>query len=100
MRINEVAKLAGVTVRTLHYYDQIGLLRPSEITDAGYRIYNEEALEALQQILFFKELDFPLSDIKEIMLSAGYDRQDTLIKQRGLLIQKRKRLDTLIATIE
>ena len=100
MRINEVAKLAGVTVRTLHYYDQIGLLHPSEITDAGYRIYNEEALEALQQILFFKELDFPLSDIKEIMLSDGYDRQDTLIKQRGFLIQKRKRLDTLIATIE
>ena len=70
MKINEVAKLSGVTVRTLHYYDQIGLLHPSETTDAGYRIYNTKDLETLQQILFFKELDFPLSDIKEII---GYD---------------------------
>lgn len=100
MKINEVAKLSGVTVRTLHYYDQIGLLHPSEITETGYRIYNEEALETLQQILFFKELDFPLSEIKEIMSSEGYDRQDTLIKHRELLIQKKKRLDTLIATLE
>ena len=76
MKINEVAKLSGVTVRTLHYYDQIGLLHPSETTDAGYRIYNAKDLETLQQILFFKELDFPLSDIKEIMSSEGYDRHD------------------------
>ena len=60
MKINEVAKLSGVTVRTLHYYDQIGLLHPSETTDAGYRIYNAKDLETLQQILFFKELDLPL----------------------------------------
>ena len=100
MKINEVAKLSGVTVRTLHYYDQIGLLHPSETTDAGYRIYNAKDLETLQQILFFKELDFPLSDIKEIMLSEGYDRHDTLIKHMELLVQKKKRLDTLIATLE
>ena len=100
MKINEVAKLSGVTVRTLHYYDQIGLLHPSETTDAGYRIYNAKDLETLQQILFFKELDFPLSDIKEIMSSEGYDRHDTLIKHMELLVQKKKRLDTPIATLE
>lgn len=58
MRINEVAKLTGVTVRTLHYYDEIDLLKPSEITEAGYRLYDSTALETLQQISFFRELDF------------------------------------------
>lgn len=58
LKINEVAKITGITVRTLHYYDEIGLLIPNEITDSGYRIYNEDALETLQQILFFRELDF------------------------------------------
>lgn len=71
MRISEVAKLTGITVRTLHYYDEIGLLKPSEITEAGYRLYSREDLEILQQILFFRELDFPLSQIKEIMNKIG-----------------------------
>ena len=66
MQIQEAAKLAGVTVRTLHYYDKIGLLKPAEITEAGYRIYYKSELEQLQQILFFRELGFPLKEIKEM----------------------------------
>lgn len=100
MKINEVAKLTGVTVRTLHYYDQIGLLHPSETTQTGYRIYHQDALEKLQQILFFRELEFPLSDIREIMSSQCYDRQEILAKHKELLMEKRKRLDALIDMID
>ena len=91
MRISEVAKLTGITVRTLHYYDEIGLLKPSEITEAGYR---------LQQILFFRELDFPLSQIKEIMNNPNYDKEEALKKQKELLIQQRQRIEGLIKLIE
>ncbi len=100
MKISEVAKLTGVTVRTLHYYDEIGLLKPSEITESGYRLYDEAALESLQQILFFRELDFPLNKIKEIMIDPNYDKEFTLIKQKELLMQKRKRIDGLINLID
>lgn len=96
MKINEVAKLSGVTVRTLHYYDQIGLLPPSEITETGYRIYNNQALDTLQQILFFRELDFSLTDIKKIMTNPNYDRAEALDKHKELLLQKRNRIDRLI----
>ena len=99
MKINEVAKLTGVTVRTLHYYDEIGLLPPSEITESGYRIYDEVSLEKLQQILFFRELDFPLNEIKEIMENPNYDKSQALEKQRELLIKKRDRLEQLIALV-
>ena len=64
--ISQVAKLTGVSIRTLQYYDEIGLLKPSELTPAGYRLYDEHALQTLQQILFFRELDFPLKDIIKI----------------------------------
>lgn len=100
MKINEVAKLTGVTVRTLHYYDQIGLLKPKEVTEAGYRIYNEESLKILQQILFFKELEFPLTEIKEIMNNPSYDQQEALQKQRELLLKKREHIDGLIKLTE
>ncbi|MEF9922154.1 MAG: MerR family transcriptional regulator, partial [Anaerovoracaceae bacterium] len=100
MKINEVAKLTGVTVRTLHYYDEIGLLKPSKVTDAGYRIYDEKAMETLQQILFFRELEFPLNEIKGIMSNPNYNREDTLLKHRELLTQKRNRLDKLISLLE
>ncbi|QNK39983.1 MerR family transcriptional regulator [Caproicibacter fermentans] len=100
MKINEVAKLTGVTIRALHYYDAVGLLKPNGITDTGYRIYDEETLETLQQILFFKELDFSLNDIKEIMTNPHYDKMEALQKHKELLIQKRNRLDGLIALIE
>lgn len=100
MKINEVAKLTGITVRTLHYYDEIGLLPPSNITEAGYRIYDEEALETLQQILFFRELDIPLKEIKRIMESPLYDRNKALQKHKKILTQKRNRLDGLITLVE
>lgn len=100
MRISEVAKLTGITVRTLHYYDEIGLLKPSEITEAGYRLYSREDLEILQQILFFRELDFTLSQIKEIMNNPNYDKEEALKKQKELLIQQRQRIEGLIKLIE
>lgn len=100
MRISEVAKLTGITVRTLHYYDEVGLLKPSEITEAGYRLYSREDLEILQQILFFIELDFPLSQIKEIMNNPNYDKEEALKKQKELLIQQRQRIEGLIKLIE
>jgi DNA-binding transcriptional MerR regulator len=100
LKINEVSKLTGVTVRTLHYYDEIGLLKPSEVTSAGYRLYNNETLETLQQILFFRELEFSLDDIKDMMSNPHYDRRDALTKQRELLLQKRTRLDALIHLVD
>lgn len=100
MRISEVAKLTGITVRELHYYDEVGLLKPSEITEAGYRLYSREDLEILQQILFFRELDFPLSQIKEIMNNPNYDKEEALKKQKELLIQQRQRIEGLIKLIE
>lgn len=96
MKINEVAKRAGVTVRTLHYYDEIGLLKPREITEAGYRLYDDTTLETLQQILFFRELDFSLTDIKEIMTNPHYDKAEALTAHKKLLLQKRNRLNDLI----
>ena len=65
--VNEVSKLTGISVRTLHHYDEIGLLKPTEVTEAGYRLYDDTALERLQHILLFKELEFPLKDIKKIL---------------------------------
>ena len=100
MKISEVAKLSGVTVRTLHYYDEIGLLKPSKTTEAGYRMYSIEDLEKLQQILFFRELDFPLNEIKEIMVNPKYDKIETLNKHKELLIEKRKRIDGLVTLID
>ena len=99
MKINQAAALTGVTVRTLHYYDKIGLLKPSQVTEAGYRLYDDAALGKLQQILFFKELDFPLCDIKEIMTNPRYDKKEALLKQKELLLQKRDRLDGLIKLV-
>lgn len=99
MKIHEVAKLTGVTVRTLHYYDHIGLLKPSEVMDTGYRVYNRESLELLQQILFFRELGFPLLEIKNIMNSPGYSRKEALLKHRELLLKKRQHLNGLIELV-
>ena len=93
-------KISGVTVRTLHYYDEIGLLKPSKTTEAGYRMYSIEDLEKLQQILFFRELDFPLNEIKEIMINPKYDKIEALNKHKELLIEKRKRIDGLVTLID
>lgn len=100
LKINEVAKLSGLTVRTLHYYDEIGLLHPTTTSSAGYRLYDEVALTRLQQILFFKELDFPLNQIKEIMMSPEFDSQEALLNHKVLLIKKRERLNKLINLID
>ncbi|MGL5150121.1 MAG: MerR family transcriptional regulator [Clostridium sp.] len=99
MKISELAKLTGITVRTLHHYDKIGLLVPTEITENGYRVYSKESLETLQQILFFKELDFSLKEIKEIMGNKNYNKEEALIKQRELLMKKRERLEGIIGLI-
>ncbi|MFT8348571.1 MerR family transcriptional regulator [Clostridium saccharoperbutylacetonicum] len=100
MKINEVAKLTGITTRTLHYYDEIGLLKPSQITDAGYRLYDENSLSELQQILFFRELNFPLNEIKEIMTNPEYDKTEALKKHKELLLKKRERIEKLITLVD
>lgn len=96
MTVNEVSKLSGVSVRTLHYYDEIGLLHPSEVTEAGYRLYDDAALERLQQILLFKELEFPLKEIKEILEAPDFDRNKALEQQIKLLTMKKEHLENLI----
>lgn len=100
MTVKQVASLTGVTVRTLQFYDAIGLLKPTQVTDAGYRLYDDGALEALQQILFFKELDFTLKEIKAVMATPQYDRKEAFQKQRALLQMKRDRLDNLLRLLD
>ncbi len=95
--VNEVSKLTGVSIRTLQYYDKIGLLKPAEYTGAGYRLYDDAALERLQQILLFRELEFPLKDIKDIVTGSGFDRQKALEQQIGLLELKKEHIENLIA---
>jgi len=97
--ISEAAKLAGISVRTLHYYDQIGLLCP-KTTEAGYRLYSDIDLEKLWQILFFRELEFPLEQIKSIMANSSYNKYEALQSHRLLLSEKKKRLEQLITTID
>lgn len=94
--VSQVAKLTGISIRTLQYYDEIGLLKPSELTSSGYRLYDEEALQTLQQILFFKELGFPLKEIREILEKPDFDRMTAFKKQKELLLLKRNRIDRLI----
>ena len=101
MQINEFAKLTGVSVRTLHYYDEIGLLKPAEVDEwTGYRFYDENSLEKMQQIMFYRELDFSLKSIMEILSSPDYDKQKALDEQKKLLILKKERLGKLISAID
>ncbi|WP_070120058.1 MerR family transcriptional regulator [Bacillus marinisedimentorum] len=100
MKVKEVADLVGISVRTLHHYDEIGLLIPEKTNEAGYRAYTDENLETLQQILFFKELGFPLKKIKKILDSPSFDRQEALEMQHKMLLEKKRRLDKMIGTIE
>lgn len=97
MTVKEVSKLAGVSIRTLQYYDSIGLLKPAEYTEAGYRLYDDTALERLQQIMLFKELEFPLKEIKEIIDAPGFDRKKALEQQIELLTLKKEHLENLIS---
>ncbi len=98
--VQEVSALSGVSVRTLHYYDEIGLLPPTTLSEAGYRLYDDAALERLQQILFFRELDFSLKEIRRVMKEERTDRQKTLRNHKKLLLLKRERLDGLIRLLE
>lgn len=98
--ISQVAELTGVSTRTLQYYDEIGLLKPSELTQSGYRLYNDEALQKLQQILFFKELGFKLKEISEILQKPDFDKIATFKKQKELLLLKRNRTDRLIQLLD
>lgn len=98
--ISQVAELTGVSTRTLQYYDEIGLLNPSELTQSGYRLYNDEALQKLQQILFFKELGFKLKEISEILQKPDFDKIATFKKQKELLLLKRNRTDRLIQLLD
>jgi DNA-binding transcriptional MerR regulator len=96
MSVSQVTKLTGVSSRTLQYYDEIGLLKPSELTLAGYRLYNDKALQKLQQILLFKELGFKLREINEFISQPDFDRIEAYKKQKELLLLKRNRTDRLI----
>jgi DNA-binding transcriptional MerR regulator len=98
--VKKVADLAGISVRTLHYYDQIGLLAPSFVKSNGYRYYSEGDLARLQQILFFRELEFSLDQIKEMMDDKDFDSVTALGEQKKLLLMKRKRMDLLVKTID
>ena len=101
LQIKEFAELTGVSVRTLHYYDEIGLLKPSFVDEKnGYRFYDENSLERMQEILFYRELDFSLKSIAEILASPNYDKRQALAEQKRLLTLKKDRLERLIAALE
>lgn len=96
LTVNEVSKISGISVRTLHHYDHIGLFPATGVTKAGYRLYDESALERLQQILLFKALEFPLKEIKEILDSPNFDRSKALEQQIHLLELRKEHLENLI----
>ena len=96
LTVKQVSELSGVSIRTLQYYDNIGLLTPSERTEAGYRLYEEEQLATLQEILLFRELEFPLKEIKAILESPAHDKEKALRQQVELLTLKKERLEGLI----
>ena len=94
--VKEVSRLTGVSVRTLHHYDAIGLLKPTAVTEAGYRLYDEQTLGKLQTILLFRELEFPLKEIKEMLTAEHFDPMAALDDQIRLLELRREKLDQLI----
>lgn len=98
--VKEVSDLTGISVRTLHYYDEIGLLKPTEKSDAGYRLYDDKALETLQQILFFREFDISLKEIKAVLDNPALERNQILQVQRKMLVTKKERMERLIASID
>ena len=101
MQIKELAELTGVSVRTLHYYDEIGLLKPARVDKmTGYRYYDETSLLRMQEILFYRELDFSLKNIAEILSSPHYDKNMALKQQKQLLILKKERLERLICAVD
>ena len=100
MTVKEVSNLTGISVRTLHYYDEIGLLKPTDKSEVGYRLYDDKALETLQQVLFFREFDIPLREIKAIMADPALDRNQILQMQKKMLLAKKERMERLITSID
>lgn len=100
MTVKQVSELTGVSIRTLQFYDEIGLLKPTKVSDAGYRLYDDSALESLQQILFFKELDFTLKEIRAIIGNPKFDPVTAFQKQRELIELKRNRLNSLLGLLD
>ena len=98
--VKEISDLTGISVRTLHYYDEIGLLKPTQKSDAGYRLYDDKALETLQQILFFREFDISLKEIKAVLDNPALERNQILQVQRKMLVTKKERMERLIASID
>ncbi len=98
--INEISKLTGVSIRMLHHYDKIGLLIPSKRTDSNYRVYSDEDIARLYQILLFKELEFPLQEIKKILDDENFDKEEALKVQRKLILEKKNRLEKIIESID
>lgn len=98
--VKEVSEITGISIRTLRYYDEIGLVKPSKLSNAGYRLYDNKALEKLQEIMFYRELEIPLNDIKKIMDNPNYDKKQALLLQKALLERKRNRLNRIIELIE
>lgn len=99
-KVKEAATIVGVSVRTLHYYDKIGLLKPESVSPAGYRLYTDHDLEKLQQVLFFKELGFSLKETNDIINSPEFDRKNALMVHKKLLIEKKSRLEKIIKSVE
>ena len=98
--VKEISDLTGISVRTLHYYDEIGLLKPTDKSEAGYRLYDDKALETLQQILFFREFDISLKEIKAVMENPALERNQILQMQRKMLVAKKERMERLISSID
>lgn len=98
--VKEISDLTGISVRALHYYDEIGLLKPTDKSEAGYRLYDDKALETLQQILFFREFDIPLKEIKAVMENPALEKNQILQMQREMLVAKKERMERLIASID
>lgn len=98
--VKEVSTLSGVSIRTLRYYDEIGLLKPTALTKASYRMYDNKAIERLQQIMFLKELDIPLLEMKQILDSPEYDKEQFFKTQKSLLVKKRNRLNGIIELLD
>lgn len=98
--VKEISEITGISIRTLRYYDEINLLKPTQLSGAGYRLYDRKALEKLQQIMFFRELEIPLLDIKRMLDNPQYDKEEALAVQKELLMKKRNRLNSIIELID
>ena len=96
---NKLTKMSGVSARTLRYYDEIGLLKPKRVAESGYRIYGQDEVDALQQILFYRELGFALDNIKKLIQAPGFDRESAFLRHLAELHKQRERLDTLIDNV-